>query len=95
MICVACHKRDADTLPKYPALCNNCLNHIGENIVPGTTVICVVNESCSGIVDRLEDEMLMVVRTKENGEVSVPRVELVRVIDNATLERAISPVDLS
>ena len=79
-ICLACNKRDADTLPEYPALCTSCMNRAGDDIEPGANVICEVDESCSGIVDRLADEMLVVVRTSDGGEAWVPRVELVRVL---------------
>ena len=79
-ICLACSKQPAATIEKYPALCRSCLARVGQNITPGATVICETAHNCSGIVDRLADEMLVVVRTSDGGEAWVPRVELVRVV---------------
>jgi hypothetical protein len=82
--CLACHQRDADTLPEYPALCIPCLERVGENIEPGASVICVNDDGCSGIVERLTDEMLAIVRTRDGGKAWVPQVDLVRVVEIQT-----------
>ncbi len=80
-ICLACQKNAADTLPEFPALCVPCLNRAGKQIVPGARVVCEIDASCSGMVERLADEMIIVVRTSDGDEAWVPRVELVRVLD--------------
>lgn len=78
--CPACHQRDADTLHEYPALCTPCFKRAGNDIEPGASVICEIDHGCSGIVDRLADEMIVVVRNPDGHEAWVPRVELVRVL---------------
>lgn len=79
-LCLACQKNIADTLPKYPALCSPCMSRAGKQIEPGVRVVCEVDAACSGIVERMADEMITVVRTSDGDEAWVPRVELVRVV---------------
>jgi hypothetical protein len=61
-----------------PALCSDCLKRVGDDIVPGCPVVCTMANDCDGIVDRLEDG-LVVVRTGDGGEAWLPLQELVRV----------------
>jgi hypothetical protein len=77
--CLACGLYPADTIEEVPPLCALCLERAGDEIEPGARVICTVDNSCSGIIDRLEnDDQLAVVRTNDGGEAWIPIQELVR-----------------
>jgi len=78
--CLACGTNPAATTDEWPALCETCLERAGEEIEPGSRVICTVDHGCSGVVDRLENyDQLAVVRTNDGGEAWVPIPEMVRV----------------
>jgi hypothetical protein len=50
------------------------------DIEPGTRVVCTVDNGCSGTVDRLEDDgLLVIVRTTDVQKVWVPIQDMVRV----------------
>jgi len=78
--CLACGGQPVATTEEWPALCESCLERVGDEIEPGARVICTVDHGCSGVVDRLEnDDQLVVVRTDDGGEAWVPIQETVRV----------------
>jgi len=77
--CLACGQ-PAITLPDWPALCGSCIDRTSDEIEAGASVVCNTDERCSGVVDRLEDD-LAVVTTANGAEAWVPVCDLVRVAD--------------
>ena len=77
--CLACGIRPAATDEDWPAICEECLDRAGEPVEPRARVVCVVDGGLSGILDRIEDD-LVVVRTIEGEEAWLPQADVVAVL---------------
>jgi len=77
--CLACGRHASATLLPEPALCERCLDRAGAPLKPGDRVVCTVDETCSGTVERIEDDTTIIVRTASGTHVHLPIEDLITI----------------